>query len=134
MIDRQTFQSNDYINYLIRSSPSSNVDIEEIDKQYIRENLLYSLSQKQYRKPMLYLSFIHFDPASNNIFEVRNKPLIVELTTNEMQYSISEEDIVIEMLEHNFIVQMPPKKKYKIKVYVRSVRKGEPPVIQSDEL
>jgi len=39
---------------------------------------------------------------------------------------ITEEDIVTEMIEHDFVTKIPPKKKYKIQVLVRSIKKGEP--------
>ncbi len=37
------------------------------------------------------------------------------------------------MVEHDFIVKIPPKKKYKIQVLVKSIKKGEPRVIESNE-
>lgn len=40
--------------------------------------------------------------------------------------NITEEDIVTEMVEHDFVTKIPPKKKYKIQVLVRSIKKGEP--------
>lgn len=39
---------------------------------------------------------------------------------------ITEEDIVTEMVEHDFVTKVLPKKKYKIQVLVRSIKKGEP--------
>jgi len=38
---------------------------------------------------------------------------------------ITEEDIALEMVEHDFVVRMPPKKEYKICVSVRSIRKTQ---------
>jgi len=49
------------------------------------------------------------------------------------QVQISEEDIAIEMLEHDFIVKMLPKKIYKIKVHIRSVKKGELRLVEPDD-
>ena len=39
---------------------------------------------------------------------------------------ITKEDIVTEMVEHDFVTKILPKKKYKIQVLVRSIKKGEP--------
>ena len=47
--------------------------------------------------------------------------------------STSEEDIAMEMIEHDFVVKMPPKKRYKIQVHVRNVRKGKPRPVELDE-
>lgn len=38
---------------------------------------------------------------------------------------ISEKDIVSEMVEHDIVVKMPPIKSYKIRVYVRDIKRGE---------
>ena len=37
-----------------------------------------------------------------------------------------EEGILMEMIEHDFVVRMPPKKKYTIELEVKNIRKGEP--------
>jgi len=47
--------------------------------------------------------------------------------------TISEEDIALEMIEHDFVVKMPPKKEYKIHVLVKSVSRGEPRIVEDNE-
>lgn len=39
---------------------------------------------------------------------------------------ISEEDIVSEIIEHDFIVKMKPKKKYKTCIFVKNREKSKP--------
>lgn len=42
--------------------------------------------------------------------------------------AVSKEDmeIIEEMLDCDFIVKMPPKRRYRVLVHVRSITKGEP--------
>jgi hypothetical protein len=40
------------------------------------------------------------------------------------------EEIILEMVEQDFVIKMPPKKKYKIHVLVRNVKKGKPRVVE----
>ncbi len=44
-----------------------------------------------------------------------------------------EEDIVTKIIDNDFVVKMPPKNKYKINVVVRSIQKGKPRVVESEE-
>ena len=46
---------------------------------------------------------------------------------------ISEEEPISEMVEQDYLVRMPPKKKYKIYVVVRNIKKGKPRVVEPDE-
>ncbi len=50
-----------------------------------------------------------------------------------IEWEIDEEDIVTEMINHDFVIKMPPKKKYKIDVTVRSIKKGEPRLVDPEE-
>jgi len=108
--------------------------MEEIDKIDIRERLVSNLIRKQLKKQFYYDSSYLFevDPSSiRPYFEIKNEALQVEkLTREKEQEPISEEDIAIEMLEHDFIVKMSPKKRYKVQVHVRSVKKGEPRLVE----
>ena len=45
----------------------------------------------------------------------------------------SEKVITIDMVENDFIVKMPPKNRYKVRVRVKEVKRGEPRVVQPDE-
>jgi len=44
----------------------------------------------------------------------------------EQDFNITEEDIIIAMIEHDFVTKILPKKKYKIQVLVKNIKKGEP--------
>jgi len=44
----------------------------------------------------------------------------------EQDFNITEEDIIIAMIEHDFVAKILPKKKYKIQVLVKNIKKGEP--------
>lgn len=72
-----------------------------------------------------------FETDSSSVlshFEIKTEiSLSKELTT------ISEEDIAMEMIDHDFIVKISPKKRYKIKVHIRNVRKGKPLPVEIDE-
>ena len=45
----------------------------------------------------------------------------------------SEKVITIDMVENDFIVKMPPKNRYKVRVRVKEVKRGEPRIVQPDE-
>lgn len=47
---------------------------------------------------------------------------------------ISDEDIMIAMLENDFIVKMPPRKEYKIRVRVKSIEKASPRIVEPEEI
>lgn len=135
---KQTLQDVTYPDYPIQNLSSPSTGMEEIDILDIWESLLSSLiwnkSKKQfYSICPLYLSV---DPSSikQPHFEIKDvTSRVEELTTERERETISEEDIAIEMLEHDFVVKMSPKRRYKIQVRVESVRKGEPRLIESDE-
>jgi hypothetical protein len=44
----------------------------------------------------------------------------------------TEEEIILEMVEQDFVIKMPPKKKYKVRVTVEKVEKGKPMVVELD--
>ena len=46
--------------------------------------------------------------------------------------ALSEENIVNEMLEHDFIVRMPPVKEYTVWVKVKSVEKATPRIVEPE--
>lgn len=45
--------------------------------------------------------------------------------------SIKDEDemIITEMIKHDYIVQMPPKKRYTVEIEVLSIKKAEPKIV-----
>lgn len=60
--------------------------------------------------------------------EVVEELEIEELQDNQESKMTSDEEIWKEMVEHDIFVKMPPIKQYKIEVYIRSIKKGEPRV------
>jgi len=135
----QTVRDTTYLDYSIQFVASLSTGMEEIDKLELRESLLsFLVGIREQPKRQLYqdLSYLfEVDPSSvKPHFEIRNESSRVEeLTREREQEPISEEDIAIEMLEHDFIVKMPPKKRYKIQVHMRSVKKGEPRLVEPDD-
>lgn len=47
--------------------------------------------------------------------------------------TISEENAVMEIESHDFVVKMPPKKRYKVRAHVKGIRKGKPGFIGLDD-
>ncbi len=126
-----TTQDVTYQDYPIEYFSSSSTRITEIDIMDIWDSVL-SKWVRERPKRLFYHSLIsrlEIDLSSiRPHFEIKTETsLIKELTT------ISEEDIAMEMVEHDFVVKMPPKKRYKIRVHVRSGRKGEPRLVEPDD-
>ncbi|KUK55978.1 MAG: hypothetical protein XD79_0364 [Atribacteria bacterium 34_128] len=137
MMNVQTVRDTTYSDYPNVASPSTGM--EEIDKIELGESSLpFLVGIREQPKRQLYqdLSYL-FEVDLSSVkphFEIRNETSRVEeLTREREQEPISEEDIAIEMLEHDFIVKMSPKKRYKIQVHVRSAKKGEPRLVEPDD-
>jgi len=59
----------------------------------------------------------------------------LELTSETyVTEDLTEEEIAYKMLDHDFIIKMPPKKEYTIRVKVRSIEKATPRIIKPDGL
>ena len=127
-----------YQGYPIQYSSAVSSEIEEIDKNDIWDNLLSTLiREKRFRKPSLYHNLIFLlENDWSSVwprFGIKNETsLIGELSKEKISKEISEEIIAIEMLEHDFVVKMSPRRKYKVHVLVRSRRKGEPRAVEFD--
>lgn len=52
----------------------------------------------------------------------------------ENEWPPDEEDVTLEMLEHDVVVQMPPVNKYSVTLEVKSIRKGMPVIVAPEEL
>ena len=104
----------------------------------IWDNLLSTLiREKRFRKPSLYHNLIFLlENDWSSVwprFGIKNETsLIGELSKEKISKGISEENIAIEMLEHDFVVKMSPRRRYKVHVLVRSRRKGEPRAVEFD--
>lgn len=51
---------------------------------------------------------------------------VIELNRKGIDPEISEEEIVMDMVEHDYVVRMPPKRKYTIELEIKNIRRGEP--------
>lgn len=113
--------------------------VEEVDINDIWNSLLSVwVQEKPFRHPFLYpslMSLLEIDWSSvRPHFEVKNETsLIEEAVEKAIPKYISEEDIVMEMVGHDFIVRMPPKKRYIVELEVKDVRKGEPRIVEPEE-
>jgi len=59
----------------------------------------------------------------------------LEITSETYETMIlTDEEIVSDMLDHNYVVKMPPKKEYSIRLKIRSVEKAVPRVFKPEEL
>ncbi len=132
--------SQDFTNqdYQIHSSFSQSTSLKEIDTQIIQEDSFSSIFKQKRRKSPLYYNLsslfqINTSSTKKIILEAKNETSKISLITGIDQDIISEEDIAINMVEHDFIVRMSPKNRYKIRVRVKEVKRGEPRIVQTDE-
>ena len=134
MMYQFTMQDVTYQDYPIQYFSSPSTGIEDIDITDLWDSILSQWMRERPEKSFYHslislLNLLEIDFSSiRPHFEIKTETsLIKELTT------ISEEDIAMEMVEHDFVVKMPPKKRYKIRVHVRSGRKGEPRLVEPDD-
>lgn len=87
-----------------------------------------------YKAPSYYniSSLLKID-TSKIIFETKKEISKISLMTDKDKDLFSEKVITIDMVENDFIVKMPPKNRYKVRVRVKEVKRGEPRVVQPDE-
>ena len=131
MMYHLTMQDVTYQDYPIQYFTSPSTGIVEMDIMEIWDSVLSTWIRKLSEKlsyPDL-TSLLETDSSSIwPHFEIKTETSLIKgLTT------ISEEDIAMEMIEHDFVVKMPPKKRYKIQVHVRNIRKGKPRPVELDE-
>ncbi len=116
-------------------SPSTS--IEGVDKGDFLINVIVNLIRQNLRRPS-YFSFgsiLETDLSSiRPHIEIKSETSSIEEVGKDITRIISEEEIFLEMVEQDFVVRMPPKKRYKIQVLVRSIKKGEPRMVEPDEL
>jgi hypothetical protein len=123
-----TSQDTEFSPYLIREAFTGSSREEEVD---IREELdrIFSSWVSQYKNVPLYESLslmVQTDVSSiYPRFKLRSETSLVE--------KLSEEEIVVEMLEHDFIVRMLPKKSYTIELEVTNIRRAKPRIVEPEE-
>jgi|GEM_PF-891282 len=115
------------------SSPSTS--IEELDIRDFLANIKVNLVRQNIRSSFYYLrSRFETDQSSIRPYiEIKSGTSSIEELGEDITRIVSEEEIILEMLEQDFVVKMPPKKKYKIQVIVRSIKKGKPRIVEPDE-
>ena len=139
MMYQLTLRDVTYQGYPIQYPSAVSSGLEEIDINDIWNSLLSGwIQEKGFRHPFLYpslMSLLEIDWSSvRPHFEIKNETsLIEEAVGKAIPKYISEEDIVMEMVEHDFIVRMPPKKRYIVELEVKDVRKGEPRIVEPEE-
>ncbi|MHA1687012.1 MAG: hypothetical protein ACTSYD_11510 [Candidatus Heimdallarchaeaceae archaeon] len=102
---------------------SPNTSIENID---LKDSVLLIKFWKNViaRLSPSLMSTIEIDSTSSSHFEIKSETSIVEQSLYTISELIGEEGLAIEMLEHDRVVKMPPKKRYKVKATVTKIRKG----------
>ena len=132
MMYQQTMQEVTYKGYQIQYPSNISSRFEEMDKNEALDSVLSTwIREKQLRQHFLgtLLSLLEADFSSvRPYFEIKRETSLVEEAVGEKPIPryISEEDILLEMIEHDFVVRMPPKKRYTIELEVKNIRKGEP--------
>lgn len=124
-----TVQNVTYLDYSIRYpySPSTKIEGLDVDIVGIRFQRLSSSRS------------LRFGSDLSSIwprFEMKNETSLIETEVameEKASKIITEEDIALAMVEHDFVVKIPPKKRYKIQVLVRSIKKGEPRAVGPNE-
>lgn len=132
-----TMQDVTYRDYPIQYFSSPSTGIEDIDIIDIWDSVLSNWARERPKRPFYHslISLLETDLSSIwPHFEIKSETSSIEGVGREKATeTISEEDIALEMIKHDFVTKMSPKKKYKIHVLVRSVRRGEPRIVESDE-
>jgi len=133
----QTLNELTYPGYLIECSSRMDIGMAGMDFLDVLERLLSFRTRKQPGRHFCSNFCPRFEVDVSSIkphFEIRNETsLVVGLISEQEIEPLSEEELALEMLEHDYIVKMPPKKRYKIQVHVKSIKKGEPRSVESDD-
>jgi hypothetical protein len=118
-----------YRGYPIQCFSISSIGEEKLDLTDIISSLSYIWKQK-----LLY-SYLNFrwkiDLSSIRLhFEIKNETSVKDTFTE----GILEEDLFLEMVEHDYIVKMPPKRRYTIELDIKNIRRGEPGIFEIEDL
>lgn len=136
MMYQLTKQDVTYLDYPIQNFSSSSTRIDETDITDIRDILLSKWFRERPKKSFYhsFINLLEIDLSSvRPHFEIKRETSSIEEVGTDITRIISEEEIILDMVEHDFVVKMSPKKKYKIHVVVRNVKKGKPRVVEPDE-
>ena len=132
-----TMQEVTYQDYPIQYFSSSSTKIKQIDITDIWDNMLSKWIIERPKRPVYrsLLSLLEIDLSPTwPRFEIKGETSSIEEAGKNITEIFSEEELISEMVEQDFVVRMPPKKRYKIHVVVRNVKKGKPRVVGPDEI
>lgn len=132
-----TMQEVTYQDYPIQYFSSPSTEIKQIDITDIWDSILSKWIIERPKRPVYHslLSLLEIDLSSTwPRFEIKRETSSIEEAGKNITEIISEEELISEMVEQDFVVRMPPKKRYKIHVVVRNVKKGKPRVVEPDEI
>jgi hypothetical protein len=132
MMPAQTLNELTYPGYYVEYTSSADLGLARIS-----DVLLRLLSSSEAREPVYSNLHRWFQVDLSSIkphFEIRNETSpVAGLISEEEPGPVSEEELALEILEHDYIVKMPPKRRYKIRVHVESIKKGEPRSVGPDD-
>ncbi len=113
--------------YIPAGSSTDESDMDEI--------LDYVFSKRiKYEKEPLYQNIrdlLEIDLSSRHPhFEIKNESSsIQENVEKTVPLQLSEEEIVMEMVGHDIIPGLPPKRRYKVELKIRNIRRGKPKIV-----
>ena len=112
----------------------SSTDEKAIDEMldYVNSDLI------KHGKTILYQNIqdlLDFDLSSiNPYFRIKNEASsIQENVEKTVSLQLSEEEIVMEMVGHDIITGLPPKRRYKVELKVMNIRRGKPKIVDPEE-
>ena len=140
-LEHKDFPSPDtQMNDKIRGYPAiypptgSSTDERAIDEMldYVNSNLI------KHGKTILYPNIqdlLDIDLSSiNPYFRIKNEASsIQENVEKTVSLQLSEEEIVMEMVDHDIITGLPPKRRYKVELKVMNIRRGKPKIVNPEE-
>lgn len=126
-MNRVTIEDAAFHDYPVQYFSNSSVEIEETDVIGLWES-----SSSQWLPEDFGKIFRRNSTSVHDLFEVDFSSIQPHLEARtetaliDGSSAITEEDIVSEMVDHDFVVKMLPKKRRRIRVNVRKIRKGQP--------
>jgi len=67
-------------------------------------------------------------------FRIKNETSSIhEMVEKTVSLQLSEEEIVMEMVDHDIITGLPPKRRYKVELRVRNIRRGKPKIVNPED-
>lgn len=106
-------------------SPSTSMEDEMSEVfEYIMSNLAKISFRKKFYPNLVPLLRIDWSTVCPN-FEIKNETFVSETF---------EDTFYEEIVEHDVVVCMPPKKRYTVEINIKTIRKGEPKIVEPEEI